>query len=53
MRSEKEIKERISYYEQCILKDVTKGLINVETLKNYRTAIEVLEDVLQRDDKDA
>jgi hypothetical protein len=53
MRSEKEIKERISYYKQCILKDVTTGLISVEALKNYRTAIEVLEDVLQGDDKDA
>jgi hypothetical protein len=51
MRSEEEIRERISYFQQCIIKDVTEGLISIEQLKYYRTAIEILRDVLQENNQ--
>lgn len=47
MRSENEIRERINYFQQCIIADVTAGIISIEQLKYYRTAIEILKDVLQ------
>lgn len=51
MKSENWIKERINYYKQCIIKDVTEGIISIEQLKNYRTAIEILKEVLQEDNQ--
>lgn len=51
MRSEDEIRERINYFEQCIVKDVTEGFISTEQLKYYRTAIETLRHVLGDDNQ--
>lgn len=52
MKSEKEIKERISYIKQCIVKDVTKGIISVDALKYDRAVLETLRYVLDEENED-
>jgi hypothetical protein len=51
MKTKEEIKERISYIEQCIVKDVTEGIISVDALKYDRAVLETLRYVLDKENE--
>ena len=51
MKSEEEIKERINYFKQCIIKDVLAGTMTDYAARYYATVINTLEDVLNEDNQ--
>lgn len=51
MKSEEEIKERISYFEKCIINDVLNGAMTDYAARYYAIVINTLKDVLQEDNK--